>query len=82
MRNTPLKAFATPLKHELKDKKEHAHSEGTNRGLYQSFITVDGERGETTTGHATGHSSTQGSYIDIAKKHDRHTTPKYTGDPD
>ena len=74
--------FKSPMKHELKDKKEHAHSEETNRGLKQDFITVGGKRGQTTTGHSTGHSSTKGSYTDIASKHDRYTTPKYTGDPD
>ena len=74
--------FKSPLHHELKDGTEHAHSEETKRGIDQDFITVTGNRGTTRSGHSTGHSSTQGSYTDIASKYSRYTTPKYKGSSD
>ena len=83
MRNSPLKGMlnaASPMKHPLKE--EHAHSEETKRGIDQDFITVTGNRGTTRSGHSTGHSSTQGSYTDIASKYSRYTTPKYKGSSD
>ncbi len=67
MRNTPLKAFASPLKHDMDE--EHAHQEEASRSS-RNYITVSGKRGSTMNIEGTTgmHSSTQGSYADLHKK--------------
>jgi hypothetical protein len=66
MRNTPLKAFASPLKHDME--KEHAHSEDASRSS-RPYITVDGEHGSTMNiENVSGHSSTQGTYGELYQK--------------
>ena len=68
MRNTPLKAFASPLKHDMDE--EHAHSEEASRSS-RDYITVSGKRGKQSIWDediSTGHSSTQGTYADLYKK--------------
>jgi len=67
MRNKPLKAFASPLKHNIKE--EHAHSTESSRSS-RPFITVSGKRGSTLNieGTTNMHSSTKGSYDELLKK--------------
>ena len=77
MRNTPLKAFATPLKHPMEE--EHAHSEETSRSS-RPYITVSGKRGSTMNiENVSGHSSTQGSYSELRQKSRDAELKKLTG---
>ena len=85
MRNKPLKAFASPLKHDEDWKgnklEEHAHSESASRSSRQ-YITTSGKRGETKMPFediSTGHSSTQGSYDELHKKFREAELKKLTG---
>ena len=85
MRNTPLKAFATPLKHDEDWKgnklEEHAHAEDASRSSRQ-YITTSGKRGESKMPFediSTGHSSTQGTYSELSEKARDAEIKKLTG---